>query len=66
MVFTPDSGPQPILVTGTGYGDVRLYDTKAQRRPLFSTKYGTEPVTSLNLTPDSRYIDCVTSHMTIM
>ena len=53
--FTPDSGPQPVLVTGTGYGQVRLYDTRAQRRPLFSTEYGTEPITALDLTPDGRY-----------
>ena len=54
VVFVPDCGPQPILVTGTGYGNVRMYDTRAQRRPLFSTEYGNEPITALCVTPDSR------------
>ena len=54
MAFTPDSGPQPILVVGTGYGNVRLYDTRAQRRPVFSTKYGNEPITALDITPDGK------------
>ena len=52
--FTPDSGPQPVVATGTAYGHVRLYDTRAQRRPVYSKQYGEEPITALDLTPDGR------------
>ena len=57
VVFVPDQqrSPQSILVTGTGYGEVRLYDTRAQRRPVFSTEYGNEPITALTASPDGRY-----------
>ena len=55
VAFTPDCGPQPVLVAGTGYGHVRLYDTRAQRRPVFSTEYGNEPITALDITPDGKY-----------
>ena len=57
VVFSPDhSGPQSILVTGTGYGEVRMYDTRAQKRPLLRTEYGGEPITALTMSPDGRYI----------
>ncbi|CAI8048464.1 WD repeat-containing protein 74 [Geodia barretti] len=56
VVFSPDhSGPQSILVTGTGYGEVRMYDTRAQKRPLLRTEYGGEPITALTMSPDGRY-----------
>ena len=67
--FAPDSGPHPVLVVGTGHGHVRLYDTAAQRRPVYSTQHGTEPITALDITPDGRYapptLGSCDSHVTL-
>ena len=44
------------VVTGTAYSEVRLYDSKAQRRPVHEITIGVPgeqyPITSMCLTPD--------------
>jgi ribosome biogenesis protein NSA1 len=40
------------IVTGTAYGEVRLYDSSAKRRPVHDINVGEYPVTTMCLTPD--------------
>ena len=35
---------------------VRLYDTRAQRRPIYSTEFGDSPVTTLTVLEDGRCV----------
>lgn len=35
---------------------VRLYDTRAQRRPIYSTEFGDSPVTALTVLEDGRCV----------
>jgi len=54
--FTPGGGTQPTVAVGTGYHQVRLYDTRAQRRPIYSTGFGDSPVTALTVLEDGRCV----------
>ncbi|XP_065920476.1 WD repeat-containing protein 74-like [Dysidea avara] len=56
VCFVPETGDQPTVAVGTGYHQVRLYDTRKQRRPLYTQEFGETPITALDVTPDSRYI----------
>lgn len=37
------------IVTSTGYHQIRLYDTKVQRRPVLETNFGEYPITALSI-----------------
>ena len=37
---------------------MRLYDTRAQRRPIYSTEFGDVPVTALTVLEDGRLENC--------
>ena len=37
---------------------MRLYDTRAQRRPIYSTEFGDVPVTALTMLEDGRLENC--------
>lgn len=50
LAFFKDQ-PQNI-VTATSYSQLRLYDTRAQRRPLFNELLGSKALTCVSLTPD--------------
>lgn len=44
------------IATGTAHHQVRLYDTKAQKRPVFDVETGDDAIISVAITPDQRYI----------
>lgn len=44
------------IVVATGFHQIRIYDTKAQRRPIFNTDHGEHPYTCLALRPDNRSV----------
>lgn len=48
--FLPSQGSQSRIVVGTGYHQVRLYDTKAQRRPVLNFDFGESPISALAVT----------------
>ena len=37
---------------------IRLYDTRAQRRPVYSHEFGESPISALTVTPDARLVPC--------
>ncbi|KAK3718783.1 hypothetical protein QZH41_014033, partial [Actinostola sp. cb2023] len=47
--FLPSAG-SPKVVTGTGYHQLRLYDTAAKNRPVFSMDFEDCPISSLCVT----------------
>lgn len=49
------TGNRPLVAVATGYHQVRLYDTRAQRRPVYSHSWGESSFTCLELTQDGRY-----------
>jgi ribosome biogenesis protein NSA1 len=44
------------IVVGTSYHQLRLYDTKAQRRPLFNAEIGEDPITCVMPVLDGTYV----------
>jgi WD40 repeat protein len=44
------------LITGTAHHQVRVYDTKAARRPVLDVSVGAYPVKSLAVLPDGQYV----------
>ena len=54
MTFLPDQ-PQSI-VTVTSYSQIRLYDTRAQRRPLINEEAGTKALVCVCPTPDGNSV----------
>ncbi|KAL9953271.1 hypothetical protein ACROYT_G040664 [Oculina patagonica] len=54
--FLPGQESQPSIAVGTGYHQVRLYDTKAQRRPVLSFDFGESPVSALAVTDNENLI----------
>lgn len=52
--FLPSQGSHSKVVVGTGYHQVRLYDTKAQRRPVLSLDFGESPISALAVTDDEK------------
>lgn len=40
------------IVTVTSYSQIRLYDTRTQRRPLFNEILGSKALTCVSVTPD--------------
>ena len=52
--FLPSQGAQARVAVGTGYHQVRLYDTKAQRRPVLSFDFGESPVSALAVTDNEK------------
>lgn len=44
------------IATATGHAQVRLYDIKAQRRPLFNVEVGKKPFMCATATPDGNYL----------
>ena len=54
MAFLPSSNTQPQVVVGTGHHQLRLYDTKAQRRPVQSIEFEETPITAMTVTRDDR------------
>ncbi|RMX58556.1 hypothetical protein pdam_00020103 [Pocillopora damicornis] len=54
--FLPSQGSHSKVVVGTGYHQVRLYDTKAQRRPVLSFDFGESPISALAVTDDENVV----------
>jgi len=55
MQFTSAPGGGRFgIVTGTGHGHVRLYDTAARRAPVHSIDVGEFPVSAIELSPDKQ------------
>lgn len=54
--FLPSQGAQARVAVGTGYHQVRLYDTKAQRRPVISFDFGQSPVSALAVTDNENLV----------
>ena len=50
----PEIESSSLVAVGTGYHQVRLYDMRAQRRPLYSKEFGDAMVTAMDVTPDGR------------
>lgn len=53
--FVPGTAHQPVIAVGTGYHQLRLYDTRAQKRPVYSKEYGKAAITALSCAEDGRY-----------
>ena len=47
MGFIPNSDGR-VLVTGTRYNQIKLYDTRSQRKPVLDLKIGEYPITCLS------------------
>lgn len=45
--FLPNQGSPSKIAVSTGYHQVRLYDTKNQRRPVLSVDFGESPISVL-------------------
>lgn len=52
--FVPEVESSSLVVVGTGHHQIRLYDIRAQRRPLYSQEFGDAMVTAMDVTPDGR------------
>ena len=52
--FLPGQGSQSRIAVGTGYHQVRLYDTKTQRRPVLSFDFEESPISALSVTDDEK------------
>ncbi|KAJ7389059.1 WD repeat-containing protein 74 [Desmophyllum pertusum] len=52
--FLPGQGSLSRIAVGTGYHQVRLYDTKTQRRPVLSFHFGESLVSALALTDNEK------------
>ena len=63
--FVPEVDSSSLVAVGTGHHQIRLYDTRAQRRPLYSQEFGDTVVTAMDVTPDGRYHGC-SVHQTVM
>ncbi|KAJ3080003.1 WD repeat-containing protein 74 [Quaeritorhiza haematococci] len=44
------------VIIGTGYHQIRLYDTKAARRPVVNVEYGEYPVRAVAVCPNEREV----------
>eukprot|EP00123_Amoebidium_parasiticum_P015023 comp22746_c3_seq1/m.35478 comp22746_c3_seq1/g.35478 ORF comp22746_c3_seq1/g.35478 comp22746_c3_seq1/m.35478 type:complete len:397 (-) comp22746_c3_seq1:93-1283(-) len=51
--FIPGTDGSQIAVT-TGHYHIRLYDTRAQKKPVFSTTFGEHPIMCLAVTQDAK------------
>ncbi|KAI6652616.1 WD repeat-containing protein 74 [Oopsacas minuta] len=49
--YVPNSDYK-ILITGTGYNQIRQYDTRVQRRPVLDTRIGAFPITCVSAQED--------------
>ena len=49
-------GSEHRLVSGTAHHKVRLYDTKAQKRPVFELRWRDARVTRVVAQPDGNYV----------
>ena len=52
--FLPNQGSQSKITVGTGYHQVRLYDTKTQRRPVLSVDFAESPISALAVTDNEQ------------
>ena len=52
--FLSSQGSLPRIVVGTGYHQVRLYDTKVQRRPVLNFDFGEMPIAALAVTDNEK------------
>ena len=43
-----------VIVTGTSYHQIRLYDIRAQRRPVKEIEVGKNAIRSITVTPDHK------------
>ena len=54
--FVPGTAAsQPVIAVGTGHKQLRLYDTRAQKRPVYNKEYGKSAITALSCSGDGRY-----------
>lgn len=54
--FLPNQGSPSKIVVSTGYHQVRLYDTKKQRRPVLSVDFGECPISALAPTDNEHVV----------
>lgn len=54
--FLPNQGSPSKIVVSTGYHQVRLYDTKKQRRPVLSVDFGECPISVLAPTDNEHVV----------
>eukprot|EP00731_Ephydatia_muelleri_P028006 Em0019g879a len=52
--FVPGAASQPVIAVGTGHKQLRLYDTRAQKRPVYNKEYGKAAITALSCSGDGR------------
>lgn len=52
--FLPCTNTQPTVAVGTGYHQLRLYDTKAQKRPVLSVEFEDSPISAMAVTGNER------------
>lgn len=52
--FLPGQGLSSRIAVGTAYHQIRLYDTKTQRRPVLSFDFDEHPVSALAVTDNEK------------
>ena len=52
--FLASSGSLPNIVVGTAYHKLRLYDLKAQKRPVLDISYKESPINCLSVPPHEK------------
>lgn len=55
LVFLDPQDPRTI-VTGTGYKQIRVYDTRVKRRPILNVDFGEKAVRSMEVMGDGRSV----------
>lgn len=55
LAWVPGSGGHEV-VTGTAYHQVRHYDTRLQKRPLFNVEVSDHAITCVDVSHDGRYL----------
>jgi ribosome biogenesis protein NSA1 len=54
LCFVPPVHSSSLVAVGTGHHHVRLYDIRAQKRPVYSTEFGDSPITAMDVVPNGR------------
>ena len=47
--FVSQSGSLPVVAVGTKYHQIRLYDTKAQKRPVLDVQFEDSPIMAVTV-----------------
>ena len=51
--FVSQSNSQPVVAVGTRYHQIRLYDTKAQKRPVLNVEFQDLPIITVAVPPNN-------------